>query len=282
MGGDATRFHTIDLRQQRGLSVKTFATGLRRGIRYASVALAAGLTVAAAPDARAQGDFGTIKGRLVWDGDAIPSVKVLAETGQAAKDPQVCAKDKAIMSKELVVDPASKGIRYAFAYLPKPQGANPDAVKALVAKSPTLEIDQKNCEFLPYVTAMNQDQSLVLKSSDPTNHNIRFSAFVNAPFNQILPPNGQVSVKLVAERRPIPLACDIHPWMKGYIMVFDHPFFAITGEDGSFEIQGVPAGAQQLVVWQETKGYVTEGKAAGMPVQVKAGGVTDVGLIKMR
>ena len=133
------------------------------------------------------------------------------------------------MSKELVVDPASKGIRYAFAYLPKPQGANPDAVKALVAKTPVVEIDQKNCEFLPYVTALNQDQSLVLKSSDPTNHNVRFSAFVNAPFNQILPPNGQVSVKLVAERRPIPLACDIHPWMKGYIMVFDHPFFAITG-----------------------------------------------------
>ena len=186
------------------------------------------------------------------------------------------------MSRELVVDPATKGVRYAFAYLAEAQGANPDAVKALVAKTPVVEIDQKNCEFEPYVTAMNQEQSLVLKSSDPANHNVRFSAFVNAPFNQILPPNGQVSVKLVAERRPIPLACDIHPWMKGYIMVFDHPFFAITGADGSFEIQGVPAGEQKLVVWQETKGYVTEGKAAGMPVTVKAGGVTDVGDIKMQ
>ena len=282
MDDGATGFHNIALRQQRGLSVKTFATGLRREIGYTAVVLAAGLIVAGAPEVRAQGNFGTIKGRLVWDGDAIPPAKVLAERGQAAKDPQVCAKDNAIMSKELVVDPASKGIRYAFAYLPKPQGTNPEAVKALVAKTPALEIDQKNCEFLPYVTVMNQNQSLVLKSSDPTNHNIRFSAFVNAPFNQILPPNGQVSVKLVAERRPIPLACDIHPWMKGYIMVFDHPFFAITGEDGSFEIQGVPAGGQQLVVWQETKGYVTEGKAAGMPVQVTAGGVTDVGTIKMK
>jgi hypothetical protein len=207
---------------------------------------------------------------------------VLAAVGGAAKDPQVCAKDKAILSRELAVDPASKGIRYAFAYLPKPQGVNAEAVKALVAKTPVVEIDQKNCEFLPYVAALNQDQSLVLKSSDPTNHNVRFSAFTNAPFNQILPPNGQVSLKLVAERRPIPLACDIHPWMKGYIMVFDHPFFAITGEDGSFEIGGVPAGEQKLVVWQETKGYVTEGKAVGMPVTVKAGGVTDVGAIKMK
>ncbi len=262
--------------------MKTLATGFGREIRTAAALLAAGLIVAAAPEARAQANFGTIKGQLVWDGDAIPPAKVLAAVGQAAKDPTVCAKDKGIMSKELVVDPASKGVRYAFAYLPKPQGANPEAVKALVAKTPVVEIDQKNCEFMPYVTAMNQEQSLVLKSSDPTNHNVRFSAFVNAPFNQILPPNGQVSLKLVAERRPIPLACDIHPWMKGYIMVFDHPFFAITDTDGSFEIQGVPAGEQKLVVWQETKGYVTEGKAAGVPVSVQAGGVTDVGTIKMK
>ncbi len=262
--------------------MKTFATGFRRGIRHTATLLAASMIVAGAAEARAQGNYGTIKGRLVWDGAGIPAPKVLAAVGGAAKDPGVCAKDQAILSHELVVDPASKGIRYAFAYLPKPVGANPEAVKALVARTPVVEIDQKNCEFVPYAAALNQDQSVVLKSSDPTNHNVRFSAFVNAPFNQILPPNGQVSLKLVAERRPIPLACDIHPWMKGYLMVFDHPFFAITGEDGSFEIQGVPAGEQKLVVWQETKGYVTEGKAVGMPVTVKAGAVTDVGAIKMK
>jgi hypothetical protein len=256
--------------------VKTFVTGILKGV------LAAGVLVACAGEARAQGGFGTIKGRLVWDGATVPPAKNLVEKGAAPKDPQVCGKDAAIASRELVVDPATKGIRYAFAYLPRPQGSNPDAAKALAAKAAKVEIDQKNCEFLPYVTALIQDQALVLKSSDPVNHNVRFSAFTNAAFNQILPANGQVEVKLVAERRPIPLACDIHPWMKGYIMVFDHPFFAITGADGSFEIAGVPAGEQKLVVWQETKGYVTEGKATGMPVSVKGGGVSDVGLIKMR
>jgi hypothetical protein len=263
--------------------VKTRATVWFKAtaVPAAWLALATVLVLGSAAPARAQGSFGTIKGQLVWGGDSVPQVKNLVEVGAATKDPAVCAKSEPIVARELMVDPKTKGVRYGFAYLVRPQGANPDAVKALLAKAANVVIDQKNCEFIPYVTALIQDQPVVLKSSDPTNHNVRFAAFANAPFNQILPANGQVEVKLIAERRPIPLACDIHPWMKGYIMVFDHPFFAITGEDGSFEISGVPAGTQNLVVWQEKKGYVTEGLARGMAVEVKAGEVTNVGPIKL-
>ena len=164
-----------------------------------------------------------------------------------------------------MVDPKTKGVAYGFAYLVKPKGANPEAVKALLAKQPKVELDQKNCEFLPYVLAIHQDQTLVIKSSDPVNHNVRYAAFTNAAFNQILAPKGELEVKLVAERRPIVVACDIHSWMKAYLMVFDHPFFAVTGEDGSFEIKGVPAGEQNLVVWQEKVGYVNPEKAKGIP-----------------
>jgi hypothetical protein len=229
----------------------------------------------------AQSEYGTIKGRLIWGGSEVPKPMVLQEKGAATKDPSVCAKNMSIFARDLEVDPASKGIRYAFAYLQKPNGKNDEAAKALVSKEPTVVIDQKNCEFLPYATALLMDQKLVLKSSDPVNHNVRYSAFTNSAFNQILPPNGSVEVTLVAERRPIPLFCDIHPWMKGFIMVFDHPFFAVTDKDGSFEIKGVPAGMQNLVVWQEKVGYVTPGLMKGMPVTVKAGQTTDVGEIKL-
>ncbi len=77
------------------------------------------------------------------------------------------------------------------------------------------------------------------------------------------------------------VSCDIHPWMESYLLVMDHPFFAVTAEDGSFEIKGVPAGNQKLVVWQSNVGYVTEGKAAGTSVKVEAGKTTDVGEIKL-
>jgi hypothetical protein len=69
--------------------------------------------------------------------------------------------------------------------------------------------------------------------------------------------------------------------MKGWLMVFDHPFFTTTGLDGAFEIKGVPQGEQNLVVWQEKVGYATPGGGRGMPVTVRAGAVTDAGEIKL-
>jgi hypothetical protein len=228
-----------------------------------------------------QAQFGTIKGRLVWGGAVPPPVKVDVEKGKATKDPEVCAKDQPILSREIVVDPNTKGVANSFAYIVRPKGANPEAVKALIAKNPKVELDQLGCEFMPYAAAIHQDQIVVFKSSDPRGHNIRYNSFANGGGNEMLAPKGQLEKKLMADRYPIELKCDIHPWMKGYLMVFDHPFFTITGTDGSFEIKGVPPGTQNLVVRQETVGWITPGKGTGTPVTVKAGAVTDVGEIKI-
>lgn len=278
--------------------IKKFVLAVRsRSVvrRFLGVGIAAALVLAFAESTRAgalpvgplaaslagQSGYGTIKGRLVWGGAEAPAPKVLIAKGKAGKDPEVCAAGGDLISHDLVVDPKTKGVKFAFVYLTKPNGSNPDAVKALLEKNPSVEVDQKHCEFLPYATAIHQDQTLIFKSSDPVNHNVHLSPFANAPFNLILAANGSVEKKLVAERRVIPLTCDIHPWMKGWIMVFDHPFFAITGEDGSFEISGVPSGAQKLVIWQASVGYATAGLAQGMPVNVNSTGVTDIGEIKL-
>jgi hypothetical protein len=224
--------------------------------------------------------YGTIKGRLIWTGETIVPARVLEEKGKAEKDPNVCAKDQSILSHALEIDPQSRGVKYGYAYVVRPKGANPEAVKDLIAKNPTVEVDQKNCDFVPHSTAIHQDQTLVMKSSDPTGHNIRLSGFTNAGTNQTIAPNGKIQLKLVAERLPMTVACDIHPWMHGHVMIFDHPFFAVTGSDGSFEINGVPAGDQNVVVWQEGAGYVTPGAGRGTPVKVVAGQVTDMGDVK--
>jgi hypothetical protein len=190
-----------------------------------------------------QGTTGSIKGQLVWGDDKVPPVKVKVEAGKAPRDPEICAKNTAIMSRELVVDPKTKGVSFAFAYLVRPKGDFAEAVKQLVAKEPKVVLDQKNCEFHPYVLPFHRDQTLLIKSSDATNHNVRFSGFANPGINQLIAAQGQLEVKLVADRLPLELRCDIHNWMDGYLMVFDHPFFTTTGTDGAFELKGIPGGS---------------------------------------
>ncbi len=266
----------------KGLNITIGGLALGLLMSVGSAASGAGFAGTLAASAVGQGAYGSLKGRLVWGGDTIPPIATLIEKGKADKDPEVCARDTPIKSRQLVVDPNTKGVAYGFAYILRPKGSNPAAVEALVKKTPKVEIDQKNCEFLPYVVALHREQTLVFKSSDAASHNVRFTGFNNAGINTTLAPGGKYEMKnLAAERLPIPLICDIHPWMRGWIMVFDHPFFATTGPDGSFEITGIPAGTQNLVVWQEMVGYTTPGAGRGMAVTIKAGETTDVGEIKL-
>ncbi|MFM1802282.1 MAG: hypothetical protein RJA81_1634 [Planctomycetota bacterium] len=222
---------------------------------------------------------GSIKGRIVLGGAGPKLSPVVAKGDSAVKDAAVCAKEE-IPNEGLVTD--GSAVANVVVYLNSPTAKNPELEAEIVSKAGVIEIDQKNCKFIPHVSAMHSKQKLVFKSSDPVNHNVRYSAFSNQPFNQILAPNSKtMPLTLVPERRPLPLACDIHPWMKGFLMVFNHPFFVVTGADGSFEIKGIPAGSHKFVAWQESSGYITSGAAAGQAVTVTAGQTTDVGDIKI-
>jgi hypothetical protein len=246
-----------------------------------SAAAAGPASLILAASAVGQGQTGTIKGRLVWGDEKIPEIKELVSKGQSdTKDSEVCATSP-IKSRELVVDPKTKGVSYGMAYLVKPKGDRTEQVKALLAKSPEVVVDQKNCEFVPYVLPFHKEQKLVFKSSDPVGHNVHITGFNNTGVNTMMAPNTKLPIPdLVAESRPIKLQCDIHSWMTGYLLILDHPFFATTAADGSFEIKDVPAGAQNLIVWHHT-GYANPGYGKGMPVTVKAGEATDVGEIKI-
>jgi len=113
-------------------------------------------------------------------------------------------------------------------------------------------LDQVGCTFVPHVVAMMAGQEIELRNSDPVSHNIRGSPTRNLVFNSVFATKVSTKNKFDSPEMGIPLKCDIHYWMSGYIHVLPHPFFAVTGDDGSFVIPNVPPGSYTLLVWHET------------------------------
>jgi hypothetical protein len=213
--------------------------------------------------------FGTLKGQVVFGGDP-PSPKVVAEKGNAPKDPTVCAKDAPILSERLVVDGATKGVRNVLVYLPRPTNVSEEAKKAAAGKE--VLFDQIKCVFEPHVLGVMANQPVTLKSSDPVNHNINAKLRAGGAFNSLLQAQGKTQFTPTApERTPAEVTCDIHPWMRAWWMVLDHPYFAVTDAKGYFEIKNAPAGSQKVVVWQEAidkGGFLTA--ASGEELVLKA------------
>ena len=115
-------------------------------------------------------------------------------------------------------------------------------------------LDQHGCLYEPHVQGMRTGQSLSIATSDPTAHNVHGYAKVNRPFNRSQPA-GAANVSIRMRKRestpPMKVKCDIHPWMNAYVAVVDHPYFAVTGDDGSFELANLPPGTYTIAAWHE-------------------------------
>ena len=174
-----------------------------------------------------------------------------------------------MVSERLLVDGGTKGVKNVLVYLSKPTSVSDEAKKAVAAVH--VLFDQDKCVFDPHVVGILNGSAITLKSSDPVNHNIN-AKLKQSAYNQLLAPQGKTEFTPSGpERTPAEVTCDIHPWMKAWWMVFDHPYFAVTDAKGYFEIKNAPAGTQKVVVWQEAvdkNGFVTA--PSGDEVVIKA------------
>src|SRR5580658_910955 len=119
----------------------------------------------------------------------------------------------------------------------------------------SVKLEQSGCMYKPHVIGVMTGQGIEIVNDDPTNHNIHPLPKINQEWNESQPPKGDPKTKSFArEEVMIPVKCNVHPWMRAYIGVVSHPFFAVTGEDGTFTIKGLPAGTYTLEVWQEKYG----------------------------
>lgn len=121
-------------------------------------------------------------------------------------------------------------------------------------------LDQRRCQFVPRVLGIQTGQSLIIFNSDPTTHNVHPVPKINQEWNQMQAQSaGPLEKVFTRSEALIPVRCNQHPWMRAYIGVLPHPFFAVSARDGSFKIDSVPPGDYTLVGWHETLGEQTMG-----------------------
>lgn len=226
-------------------------------------------------------EWGSLKGKFVLDG-APPAPGAV----NADKDAAVCGLCK-LVDEDLVVDPATKGIKNILVYLrTKDPAVHPDYEKL---KGTKVVFDNKCCRFEPRVVGLTLDQTLVVGNPDGVGHNANGAPLNDTPFNPLLQPGQNYEHQFAKEQRlPVPIACNIHPWMKGYVLPRENPYFAVSATDGSFEIKNLPAGELEFQVWQEAAGYLVakpewmKGKLKGILTVTIAGGKTeDLGEVKV-
>ena len=240
---------------------------------FIAAAFAAGLTVVLSGAAGAADEWGTVKGQVTWGGKSPPAEEKVDTT----KEP-LCAKCN-VVKEEFVVG-KNGGVKNVFVWLqdasnPKAKLPIHPALKAV--KDKEVIIDQPCCKFEPHVLALREGQVIVGKNSATFAHNMKWAGGDDNPGdNKLIPAGGQIKVELAASPKPVILECNIHPWMKGWVRVFNHPYFAVTDADGKFEIKDAPAGKYNIVMWQEGVGWVNGGGKAGKTIEIPASKTVEV------
>ena len=134
-------------------------------------------------------------------------------------------------------------------------------------------LDQVGCLYVPHVAAVMAGQALEIRNSDATLHNVWAEARKNVGFNEGMSTKGGVLRKVFPDAElKIQFRCSMHPWMNARVHVLDHPFFAVTQEDGTFTLRGLPPGEYEIAVLHESSRL--EAVPARITVAVAAGGTT--------
>lgn len=252
-------------------------------MRTVGIVAVAGLVgILAASSAQAQ--WGSLKGKVILDGE-VPAVKLLVKKGDAtAKDAAVCAAQD-VPDDSIAIDKDSKGIANVAIWLVK----KPAKIHPALAEPKDAEIvfDQVGCRFKPHILVLQAGQTVQVVSGDAIAHNTRGNPLKNNGFNFIVAPNARkgspVTMKL-AERLPVQIGCDIHNWMRAYWVVVDHPYATVTDKDGNFEIKDLPEGEHEFKVWHENPGYLVKDAKdpkKGLIVKIAAGKTLEVPEIKV-
>ena len=191
---------------------------------------------------------GNIVGRIAFEGPPPQAAVVRMDS-----DPN-CVRPGATVTDEAVVVADDGAVQNVFVYVKDGLGD----LRFPIPSTPIV-LDQEDCRYVPHVLGAQVGQSVDIVNSDPTLHNVHAIPATNQEFNTGQPLPGMIHThQFTTTEVMVPFKCDVHPWMEAYIGVVNHPFFAVTGADGSFSLEGLPPGSYTIEAWHETLGAQTQ------------------------
>ena len=223
-----------------GGAVSQTVVSVRSGVEVAAPDI-----IIVPPMKQVSGPPGSLTGTILFDGPK-PSLPPLVGKGASRVDASVCAAEGAIPDESLIVG-ENGGIANVFVYLAK----TPKNIEFEAPKSQPF-LDQEACIFKPHALVVWAGLDFELKNSDKVAHNIDAKPAANSSFNDGMKPGSSVVRSFRnSEALPFQSTCAIHPWMRFWTLVVDHPFVAVTDANGKFEIPNLPPGTHKFRVFQE-------------------------------
>ncbi|MCA1575928.1 MAG: carboxypeptidase regulatory-like domain-containing protein [Acidobacteria bacterium] len=211
------------------------------------------------------GSTGSVTGVISFNGAAPASRKI-----DTSADPACGQKSPNLTADDIVVKDGKLANTFVYVKEGTVEGGKKITDYAWSTPTTAVNLDQNGCQYKPHVLGVQVNQKLSVTNSDPTQHNVHPTPKLNPEWNQTQ-ANGAPPIEKTFARPEvlIPVKCNQHPWMKAYVGVMRHPFFAVSGEDGTFEIKGLPPGNYTVVAWKEGGANGTE---KNMQVTVPANG----------
>jgi plastocyanin len=204
--------------------------------------------------AKYSGPTGTVTGVIAFTGTPPAAKKI-----DSSADPVCGQKNPNLETEETVVKDGK--LANVFVYIKDGKTTDGKKVGDFQWDTPTtaVQLDQNGCHYRPHVLGVQTNQKVSITNSDPTTHNVHPTPKNNPEWNQSQPSGAAPLEKTFARSEVlVPVKCNQHPWMKAYIGVLKTPFFAVSAENGSFTLKGVPAGTYTVAAWKEGGANGTE------------------------